>query len=1029
MKPPVSDSISSDASGYTPLFRTRLYSDGGGCFAVLGKAVSELPDDLPLETAVSSSVYCVTFVFWKDPPEIKTEDKAVEVVRAVDDTLSRVSPAVSRGIIWYNGDNAAILPLFPDETRMSKVFLQTITRNLEFEIYRSTVEYSLEKQGITFPGDPFLFTGVTCDIFDAYLPLLGDDAGVLKFQFRILFNNFVRGFNPGFEFSWTEDDKEKVLSFPLTEIDSNSISFLFDFSLCFSDITRSGMATTISEGNPAFLSFFTTIYGERISLTPQAGAGFAFSSSPVPSGSLICVPRGDFSLSTERGCNIRLLCGFYGSEYFDFPQGGKIGFVPENPVFATKFPSNELSISDFMDASTERIPLSGKHLGSWAVARGPASYFSQPTGDPFYGGSDPILMNASSSVMIDKDPAPFPLVPYAGIKPVSQTQGADYERYESQVISKTRSAVLGRSISSHPRGFTAALQGALAGDASRTVSSPSGYIVSVNENGAWDSVRLASCGGDTLEFDSPPDELVSAFMTPGLFLVAANKEHLGNLKSALNIGGFNFSFPVGTRNGYNNYRDILILKSSPGKLYDPEFPQKSLAANPVLWTSRDVFASPCTDGKISPAQQMNLANFLMGYFKNAYDRKDNPYFTRFAEYITDENWQGFLFLNVTLTHDNLPPDLNSICGALPKGSGITLHHFGGKLTPVKASATGPVANGDSALFGLIYFTADGYTGTAMPPDSNDEFEYKLDELKVLFENSAVAQFESASQLIFADFFGVRPSDGGCPYNAMMFKGMYQDNNGMPSYTMRFEGENSFTFASEPFEKIVINNMIMTTQPKSRDLFSFAGNIRFTQKDIDVYSFDSLAFSSAKIIMDFEDAEKVVFFSDFSSLTFDMGHSETRGNSLAKEFFLLPELIVNGGENSPPSRMGYVPVRADFLINTDFTAPWYGLRFAVVLGTTGTLSGNGAMSAKILLAWDGTGKTFTGIALPGAVMIENVLGLSTGAAKMEYDDGKKFSIVLSNISLKCFGLLKLPPSGALSLDLFGGIGWFALYKKE
>jgi hypothetical protein len=1005
---------------YTPLFGTRLYSGGGGCFAALGRAVLELPDNLPLETAVSSPLYCVTFVFWKDPPEIKTADEAAEILRVVDDALDGVSPAVSRGVLWYNGVNSVVLPLSSDGSFIPQGFSQTIARYLKLNIKRAAIGYSQDRRGFVFPENSFDLGGIDAyyNIFSAYLPLLGDDAGLIKFQFRISYNDFVSGFKPGFEFSWTENDKEGVLSFPLAEIYTNSITFLFDFSICFSDILRSGMTIENSEGNSPFLSLFTTIYGERLTLTPQTGGGFVFSSSPVPSGSVLCLPRGDFSLSsTAGGANIRLLCGFYGSEYFDFPQGGKICFVPEKPVFAAKFPTTELSISDFVDAA-EGIPLSAKYLGSWAMIHGPASYFSQPAGSPFYGGNGPILLGASSSITIEQDSLAFPIVPYAGIKSTPQ-RAAYYESYESQVISKTRSTLLGGDASSRPRGFTAA--------ASHTAASPSGYIASVNEKGIWDSVQLASCGGNTLEFDSPPDELVAAFITPGLFLVAANKEHLGNLKSALSIGGFHFSFPVGTRNSYNNYRDILILKSSPGKLFDPEFPQKSIAANPALWSSRDIFASPYTDGKISPAQQTNLANFLVDYFTKAYERKDNPYFTAFAEYITDENWQGFLFLNVTLAKENLPPDLAGICGVLPEGSDITLHHLGGKLTPIKAGESGPVADGDSSLFGLIYFTADAYTGTALPPDSSGEFEYKLNELKVLFENSAVAQFESVSQLIFADLFGVKPSDGGCPYNAVIFKGMYQDNDGMPLYTMRSEGENSFTFASEPFEEIVINTVVMTTQSADRNLFAFAGNIRFTLKDADVYSYDSLVFSSAKIIMDLADPKKVVFTPDFSSLTFDTTHSAARENSLAKEFFLLPELLVSGAENSPPSKAGYVPIMADFLVNSDFTSPWSGVCFTVVLGATGALSGNGALRAKILLAWDAAGKIFTGMALPGAVMIENVLGMSTGGAKMLYDGGE-FSIVLSDISLKCFGLLKLPPSGALSLDLFGGIGWFALYKK-
>jgi hypothetical protein len=87
----------------------------------------------------------------------------------------------------------------------------------------------------------------------------------------------------------------------------------------------------------------------------------------------------------------------------------------------------------------------------------------------------------------------------------------------------------------------------------------------------------------------------------------------------------------------------------------------------------------------------------------------------------------------------------------------------------------------------------------------------------------------------------------------------------------------------------------------------------------------------------------------------------------------------------------------------------------------------------------------GIQLPGTgggaklISLQSVLKLSIGQIRLGFDaDKRSFLLQLTDIALKFFGLLKIPPGGSTLFYLFGnpqsdgkpsGLGWYAMYRKD
>ncbi len=639
-------------------------------------------------------------------------------------------------------------------------------------------------------------------------------------------------------------------------------------------------------------SAYNTVFGHSINLTPQAqlgdysqlpGAGSAlmlFQTNPRQGQNRYLTPSGNFAITlADAAPQGQLLCGLNGTESISFTAGDILQFAASNNAYAPAFPFPLASpVGPPIDP---KAPLMTSQLAtSWAtVVKAETSniepaYMAQPKGSALFG-RDSLISNQYPTLFGHRDPAyvlsnhapfSFPLVPYAAV--VVKNDGTTFTReqlesFELQVIGPTRRNLIGDAKPAMVSSAAVRSAGAFAG-ADENITTPSGVIATVaaaTASGAWTKILLGQIDDGLLQqvsFDNPDPQLVQAFQTSQLFLVAANSCHLGALasggqvpdcpagvsqgtfKNQVEIGGWKLAAEVGENSQYGSYRDVVIFKGRKGKLYDPPASNNgdpgddsiSLVANPFKWTQRGDFSSPTTQAgndetQLQPpddSQQIILSQWLQDYFHDvrvrAADPQQRPYFQKLDEIARDENWTGFLILKMTI--QGLPSDLAGITAGITDLDAFNAHHFGIEIGQVLNQPGKPIElNKSSSMFGLIYYVDPAFVSPApeqppqpVAPPVGVDYDFRLLRLSVLFENTAVKSFQSYAQITLNNLFGMQVDHmgaGGNAYNTIVLRGSYQNNNGKPVYTLGTTADNTFYFDNNVIQKLELTSAVMSTR--------------------------------------------------------------------------------------------------------------------------------------------------------------------------------------------------------------------------
>ncbi|OEJ99125.1 hypothetical protein A8C32_08090 [Flavivirga aquatica] len=562
------------------------------------------------------------------------------------------------------------------------------------------------------------------------------------------------------------------------------------------------------------------------------------------------------------------------------------------------------------------------------------------------------------------------------------------------------------------------------------------------------------------------------------------------------IGDWTMEANTGTQSKYNDYNNIIIVKGKKGKLYDPDNSDNSLISNWQKWTAKDTFAAPSilnNNNDLLPpdnSQLVILSQWMQSYFEDAKNQTDTAYFGNFNALVQDENWTGILILRMDIS--GLPDNLTGILSGVRDPAGFRAHHFGINITPVEKGSNGPEINNPSSMFGLIYYNDPDFIQQEPPqpiqPDLSETYDFVLLNLKVLFENTAVKSFQSYAQLTTNNYFGSpvdHMGDGGNKFNTMILKGALQFKGNEALYSLSTDGVNAFYFNNPAVNKIEISNVNFSTaqsDPNGNIVSNFSINGYWDFKelmipadendpavDFDILSFGNtdgtdasnkgLIFNNLLINMvsppytpgQTEQLPKTMTFVT-SQITFDQARSTPRPNSMYVNFALNLQGLTQGSSDSPPSQNGYLTVITDLKVSPIDGSSWVGLIYKLNMGTPGELAGNIGLTSTLLTAWNPTATddgsapaVLVGITLPGTgggaklISLQTVLKLSIGQIRLAYDSDKSsFLLMFTEIALKFFGLLKIPPNGSSLFYLFGnpksndkasGLGWYAMYNKE
>ncbi|MDR7377105.1 hypothetical protein J2X19_001763 [Rhodoferax ferrireducens] len=523
---------------------------------------------------------------------------------------------------------------------------------------------------------------------------------------------------------------------------------------------RTGM--TLDDLAPTWPTFFRSVEGRTISLTPLGGAGarpfsgpsdfaggFAFMSrqpaiGPVmnPKDCFQLVPCGEFGIvvdAVKQGTpDQTLLAGLFGSERFNFTSwdvenpeiGSRLRFQVAHPAYAPVFPFPAATLTDLTVGNVAKTRLTDVYRTSWVNIIGPASssplYLAEPDGGAYYGGTPandaPLLKPTPPGTAVPQGAGFFvPIAPYANFAPdPSWTSPVTaVSEFESQILSATRKEKLGGTGTS----VRAARRTRRLGRMSGAVDSQGewrttrqGLLAEVKAvPGATDFSKIVFAQYQPRDptapltpfcILSPTEQVQEAMQTSQLFVAAVNATPLARFSQNLDIEDWQFSVEVGKGIEPTDYCNVLILKYCDGALID-------WVKNPNKWTDAYDFSRIAnTDAALCFT---GLSTWLAAYLQDAIDQGNgtgpfastppNPLYANIAAIATQADWKGFLALKASLATSALPKQIQGLAAGINPNK-FYAHHFGATQSRVKpnpdtGAAQTLIIDGVSSLFGLI----------------------------------------------------------------------------------------------------------------------------------------------------------------------------------------------------------------------------------------------------------------------------------------------------------------------------------------
>lgn len=596
--------------------------------------------------------------------------------------------------------------------------------------------------------------------------------------------------------------------------------------------------------SPLTSSFITTL-GQRVMMAPVSAACPSSSAparmvfarkSPSLSDDLYLVPQGDFNLAVQESpsdaTTFSLVCGLEGTEFVVFSPGDRMRFRPDQPAYAGDLPLDPVSppkTGRFLESllTTSWITIvsgSSNQLsnGSLPVPR----YDTQPKGAPLY--SEPkdecLRFHEAGTAIPNIDGFCFPMVPYSmlQIDPsmcIFSPNGV--KDFESSILSPARKSEIYRN-----RIWTG-------GTNPISCATPQGFILKVKDNGSYSEVCLAQTEGEVVSFSNPQPRLQDALQTNQLFLVVTQNTLLGELVNeqsgkgtteskffnAISLGGWDFQVNVPKDGNPGDYRNVMIFKFCRGKLSD-------LVMSPSSWTNPEIFNET--------KQLSSISQWLKSYIDDAMtEHQGDKYFKKFQSIVSDENWNGVLFLRVDVT--SVPEQMAGVLAGIDLKR-FSAHHLGIEMSQVDASQVKMMDGSISSTFGLIYYFHPLYAGGQEPiaPPSGVDYHFQVLTLQALFENSAVKDFESLAQLTINKIFNHTVfRAGNNQYNSIMFRGSCQDNGGVTTYMLDMIEECSLYLGSNVLRKVELIKAQMSmaevsgSSGRSSSRFDFWGFMDFS----------------------------------------------------------------------------------------------------------------------------------------------------------------------------------------------------------
>lgn len=754
---------------------------------------------------------------------------------------------------------------------------------------------------------------------------------------------------------------------------------------------------------------------------------FEYYLSPIGRFDITAIDRADGSPDVRSSHS--WMCGLSGQEYLSVASGDQINLTTGGAAYALDAQAGSPAAA----SPPATGALVDDYTTSWVTppfaetSPSKQAFFGQASASTYYLGKDQYGLAAPAvSLLTDLDVIePVPMVPYGRVFQAGVNVGVPpdaFEKIESTALAKDRHALFtagqgGPKFSAHSK-----MTMALAGSSHNAALTPQGFVAEIDDAGNWSQVNFAlspdpgyedqklSFSGDM----SPPvvePRLATTLLQNQLFLVVSNADALGKFSDELALGGFNFVLDVGRTGKVTDDETILIFK------YNTSLSLTDLAKSTELWADTPTFVRDLAGTQAQIASSIAQANaktilaqhdeISAGFASGAGPNPPNT-LAAFAALAEDPNWTGVIALNARIDANGMPPDLQMLLGGI-KGQ-LRAHHFGVNSSQIDMS--GPIVEiTQSSLFGVIDYPSATH---ALPPvDTTDPFDYEVEKLNVVFQNSKIQTFNVTVGLTVNQLFGrdvVLMGQGGqpsSPQNTLEIAGRYQVQNGV--------GAVSF-FTKEPFvydvpipdgTSRVISRVVFssaTLVPVShQDMgsagthvqcrFGLSGGVWFNAEPfsnapgLDLFSYGTVgskgsgqAFSGLSVDIDFDLDSKGALAEgskhvtgNLEKVTFSSSAAAARTGSLMHNLPLKVTKFLHDESGLDPSSFGATPVhvvelepRAAYTAGSPVVSPalssggpapnvtakpHYAMEFDMPLGSLGALSNvHAGLVAKFILGW-------------------------------------------------------------------------------
>jgi hypothetical protein len=494
---------------------------------------------------------------------------------------------------------------------------------------------------------------------------------------------------------------------------------------------------------------------------------------------------------------------------------------------------------------------------------------------------------------------------------------------------------------------------------------------------------------------------------------------------------------------WRRHGTILIIKNYAKRLRD-------LAADPTTWVLGNIFntATDPTRARLNQIiadaeAQLNLPEPNLDY----------EHFVRTV--VDDPGWNGILFLNCALPPTDFAPEAKVLAADIDQEQ-FFAHHLGIDQTPIEAGAT-EIKN--SSLFGVISYSkpAGGPRSTAA------SYDFQVLSVRMLFRNSAIAQFSARVAVTLGQLFGAPARlAGAASGSSLVLAGGYQLQGSSRALVFRLEQEGAFDVDDAVLASARIDRAQLATVQSAADQqtgaetvrgrFTFWGELGFRRlampganpAPFDLFSYEKLTFDNLGLDMNFQlpTVGAIGFGFDPSQISFDPSRSAARAGSLAQNFPLKLVGLLTGDAKKPPAKLGYM--RAYTPIDAGKIGElWYALLFELNLGTLGALASEAGFTANLAVAWSpGAAKPqpFVGLKLPYSsgggqpqISLYGVLKVTMRSIELLAADSA-FMLKLNGIALS---ILKktLPPGGSFDFYIFGDpagtptLAWYGAFAKD